>query len=219
MGHCLLLCQKIYISVLAFTSFMDETWRTATGENLGSTVVYLEHEYIPGYACSLKIPWQELLESHIPLSISIPSSVLLSSISVYNWSQVFSFALCFQPMMPAKPQLWWSSETNETKEHIWANIYGRQQRKQNTQPQVFENKLWYFDTQRTPLPQDPELPLLPKRLQAKPCPEVPHILICLLASHTTIPPSSLEGTLVCFRVPILSQLPSPLRSGVHCSST
>ena len=60
------------------------------------------------------------------------------------------------------------------------------------------------------------LPCSPKAYKPKPCPEVPHILICPSASHANRSSPSLECTLVGFRVTIPSLWLSPPGSGVHC---
>ena len=57
--------------------------------------------------------------------------------------------------------------------------------------------------QSPPLPQNPELPLLPKGYKPKPWPEVPHVPVCPSASHASRSASSLERALVGSRVAIL----------------
>ena len=67
------------------------------------------------------------------------------------------------------------------------------------------------------LPQDPKLPLLPGRLQAKTMPRSsPCHFLFLQWLHKQVP-TPLEGAPVGFRVAICSQPLSPSGSGVHCS--
>ena len=81
-----------------------------------------------------------------------------------------------------------------------------------------------FQAESTPaqspsLPQDPELPLLPERLQARTMLRSSPYFICPSASHANRSPSSLACAFVSFRVPIFSQKLSPSASGVCCSQS